>query len=56
MSDMGMYHEQQVQFLATLDENASESEIRTQLAELKQKMEEGQDFEVALKASVDPEQ
>lgn len=56
MSDMGMTHEQQVQFLATLDENASESEIRTQLAELKQKMQDGQDFDVALKASLDPEQ
>jgi hypothetical protein len=56
MSDMGMDHEQQVQFLATLDENASESEIRTKLAELKQKMQDGQDFDVALKASLDPEQ
>ena len=56
MSDMGMDHEQQVQFLATLDENASESEIRTKLAELKQRMQDGQDFNVALKASLDPEQ
>ena len=56
MSDMGMDHEQQVQFLATLDENASESEIRTKLLELKQKMQEGEDFDVALKASLDPEQ
>lgn len=56
MSDMGMNHEQQVQFLATLDENASESEIRTKLAELKQKMQDGQDFDVALKASLNPEQ
>lgn len=56
MSNAGLDHEQQVQFLATLDENASESEIRTKLAELKQKMQDGQDFDVALKASLDPEQ
>jgi hypothetical protein len=56
LSNAGLYHEQQVQFLATLDENASKQEILSALEKLKQNMQNDESFDVALKASIDPEQ
>ena len=56
MGDAGLTHKEQVQFLGTLDENASEAEILSSLEKLKQRMQEGDSFKVALKATVDPEQ
>ena len=56
MQNEGFDSEQQVKILASLDENASEQEIMAKIQEIKAKMETTNDFDLALKATLDPEQ
>ena len=53
MEQAGLSAEQSLQFVATLDENASRQEINTRLNEITQS---GEPFEIALRATMDPQQ
>lgn len=56
LENTGLSAEQNLQLMATFDKDATYKEIMDGIAEVRQGLENGEDFDVLLKAKFDPEQ
>ena len=56
LENTGLSAEQNLQLMATFDKDANYKDIMSDIKEVQQSLENGEDFEVILKAKFDPEQ